>query len=205
MRAYAAALGGLRRLALKSVLADPANRRAVRSLRADDVPITAFSQVLSDAYAGRGWLDILTILDGQVTNAVHRALAAMLGAHRCLAVITTNFDTLIERACRDAGVQLRVVLPLPGRGMLEPDASDADMAALALYKIHGTASTPESMVDLLLDKRRGLGPGIRSLIGAACRASFPKRHITVKCQSAGSPPRCAAMVARPRNRSPDCG
>lgn len=171
----AAALDGLRCLALEQVLTAPANHEAVLSLHTDDIPIVTFSQVLSDAFAGRGWLDILTVLDGDVTNAVHRALATLVNDHRCHAIITTNFDTLIERACREVGFELPVVLPTHSYAAFAPDASDADLSQPALYKIHGTVSSPDSMVDLLLDKRRGLGPSTHSLIASVCR----DRHLVV--------------------------
>lgn len=171
----AAALDGLRCLALEQVLTAPANHEAVLSLHADDIPIVTFSQVLSDAFAGRGWLDILTVLDGDVTNAVHRALATLINDHRCHAIITTNFDTLIERACREVGFELPVVLPTHSYAAFAPDASDADLSQPALYKIHGTVSSPDSMVDLLLDKRRGVGPSTHSLIASVCR----DRHLVV--------------------------
>jgi hypothetical protein len=166
----AAALDGLRRLALEKVLTNPVNRTAVLSLQADDVPISTFSQVLSDGFAGRGWLDILTVLDGDIVNAVHKALAALISGHRCRAIITTNFDTLIERACRESGFKIPVVLPA-----LPPDASLPDLSQPALYKIHGTVNHPSTMVDLLLDKGSGLSPTTRRLIAAICQG----RHLVV--------------------------
>jgi hypothetical protein len=171
----AAALDGLRRLALDRVLTVPANREAVLLLHADDIPVVTFSQVLSDAFSGRGWLEILTVLDGDVTNAVHRALATLINDRRCHAIITTNFDTLIERACGDTGFEIPVVLPRLSYVAFAPVTSDAELSQPALYKIHGTVDIPDSMVDLLLDKRRGLGPSTRSLIASVCR----DRHLVV--------------------------
>lgn len=171
----AAALDGIRRLALGTVLTDPANRSAVLSLRSDDIPTVTFSQVLSDAFAGRGWLDILTALDGDVTNAVHRALATLISDHRCRAIITTNFDTLIERACRESGFEIPVVLPTMAPAALMSDVPLPDLSLPALYKIHGTVESPDTMVDLLLDKSRGLSPTTRRLIAAVCRG----RHLVV--------------------------
>jgi tetratricopeptide (TPR) repeat protein len=165
----AAALDGIRRLALDHALRLPANRDAVSSLDAADIPVITFSQVLSDAFAGRGWLDLLTVLDGVTTNSVHRALAELLRDRRCSAVITTNFDTLIERACEEAGFEIAVVLRADLQAAAALEDSGGGDPQPAVYKVHGTVSQPESMVDLLLDKRQGLGTDMRSLVAAACR------------------------------------
>lgn len=68
-----------------------------------------------------------------------------------------------------------MVLPTRSYTAFVPDASDVDLSQPALYKIHGTVGSPDSMVDLLLDKRRGLGPSMRGLIAAVCR----DRHLVV--------------------------
>lgn len=111
------------------------------SLDADDVPIIAFSQVLSDAFAGRSWLDVLTVLDSDAVNNVQITLATMVADGRCHSIVTTNFDTLLEQACALTGVDLPVVVPGAG-STLAPDAP-------AIHKIHGCVRTPESMVDRL--------------------------------------------------------
>jgi hypothetical protein len=167
-----AALDSLRRLALEKVVSAPSNRKAILSIHASDVPMVTFSQVLSDAFAGRKWLDILTVLDGEVTNPVHRALASLIRGRRCPAIITTNFDTLIERACRESGFEIPVVLPHVGSAH---GIFNADLSQPALYKIHGTVSSPETMVDLLYDKAKGLNPSTCSMIASVCR----DRHLVV--------------------------
>jgi hypothetical protein len=162
-RLNAATLDGIRNLAVTHVLSSSPSRAAVASLDPEDVPIATFSQVLSDAFAGRHWLTILTVLDGDTTNGVHQALASLIDQGRCHAIITTNFDTLLERACRETGLDVTVVLPGP------PAAAAAGQSRPAIYKIHGSVQRPESMVDLLLDKRRGLGVETRNLLAASCR------------------------------------
>ncbi|MFC4859306.1 SIR2 family protein [Actinophytocola glycyrrhizae] len=168
-RLNAAVLDGLRELAVTHVLTSTPSRTAAASLRPDDVPLVTFSQVLSDAFAGRHWLGVLTVLDDDNTNGVHRALAALIGEGRCHAVITTNFDTLIERACEQAGLEVPEVVPavVP----VVPVVPERP----AVYKIHGSVRWPETMVDLLLDKQRGLRPSTRRSLAAACR----DRHLVV--------------------------
>jgi SIR2-like protein len=164
----AAVLDGLRALAIGHVLTSAPSRTAAASLRPDDVPLVAFSQVLSDAFASRAWLRVLTVLDDDTTNGVHQALAALIRKGRCHAIITTNFDTLIERACRDAGLDVLTVVP----GIL---AGAPGSNPPSIYKIHGCVQWPETMVDLLLDKQRGLRPSIQSAIASSCRG----QHLVV--------------------------
>jgi hypothetical protein len=168
-RLNVAALDGLRDLALARVVSSLPNRAAVASLTLNDIPLVAFSQVLSDAFAGRHWLTILTVLDGSVPNAVHRMLASLLGESRCRAIVTTNFDTLTELAAQEAGLDVPVVLPG------DPANVTPDAALPAIYKIHGSVDRPESMIDLLVDKGRGLDPDIRSRLAAVCSG----RHLVV--------------------------
>jgi len=165
----ASALDELRNLALAQVLSSSSVHAAVTSLNPTDVPLVTFSQVLSDAFAGRHWLGILTALDCDTTNAVHQSLTSLIRNGVCSALVTTNFDTLLERACREAGVDVPAVVPG------EASSSVTDGTQPAIYKIHGSVQRPESMIDLLLDKRRGLGADIRRHLAAACR----DRHLVV--------------------------
>ncbi|MEU8632697.1 SIR2 family protein [Amycolatopsis sp. NPDC048633] len=168
-RLNAAVLDGLRDLALTHVLTSASSRAAVGSLVAEDVPIVTFSQVLSDAFAGRFWLDVLTVLDGDAPNGIHRALAALLRDGRCHSIVTTNFDTLIEQACDQVGLALPVVVARTS------NAVGTNPGTPAIHKIHGSVRYPQSMVDLLLDKSRGLDAGTRERLAAACR----DRHLLV--------------------------
>jgi tetratricopeptide (TPR) repeat protein len=171
-----AVLDGVKSLALKSVISAPDIRDAVLSLHADDIPIGTFSQVLSDAFAGRFWMGVLTVLDGDVTNPVHEAIAeSVRDGSTCRGVITTNFDTLIERACREAGFEVTVVVPRSAPGPAFFEEGPTGGARPVLCKIHGTASDPGSMVDLQIDKSKGLDPSIQSLIASACH----DRHLVV--------------------------
>ncbi|MCT9011527.1 SIR2 family protein [Streptomyces rhizosphaerihabitans] len=158
----AAALDGIRDLALAHVLDSTSAQAAAAAVSVQDVSIVSFSQVLSDAFAGRGWLDILSILDSDTPNAVHRAIAELISEGRCHCIVTTNFDTLLEQACKDAG--LDVLVRVPGR----PAVGIPVDGRPAIHKIHGCVQQPASMIDLLLDKGRGLSPSTQSSLAAAC-------------------------------------
>ena len=67
-------------------------------LSLDDLDVTEFSQLVSDAFAGATWFDVLGVLDGVAPNMNHLALAYWAKEGSLRTVVTTNFDTLIERA-----------------------------------------------------------------------------------------------------------
>ena len=71
---------------------------AMNRLSLDDLDVTEFSQLVSDAFAGATWFDVLGVLDGVAPNMNHLALAYWAKEGSLRTVVTTNFDTLIERA-----------------------------------------------------------------------------------------------------------
>lgn len=159
-----AVLDEIRQIALRA-LTSPDVRALAATARLEDVPLPAFSQLIADAFAGRSWLDVLTVLNGAEPNGVHRAVMRLVADGHGHTVITTNFDTLLERAGQELGLAVPVVL----RGQQGP------ATGAALHKIHGSVDQPDSMVDLWLDKGRGLGPVTRTQLAAACRG----RHLVV--------------------------
>ncbi len=97
---------------------------------------------------------VLRSYAGGSPNGNHRAVAALVRAGTVRAVVTTNFDTLVEAACGDLGLPLRVERPgLPPRG---PGGSTL------LLKVHGSAGDldrhPETLRATLRRVGRGLGP-----------------------------------------------
>lgn len=124
---------------------------ALQRLSLDDLDVTEFSQIVSDAFAGATWFDVLGVLDGVAPNVNHNTLAAWAKEGTLHAVITTNFDTLIERAMESAGAP---------HGVYDALADDvppwAAVPGTAIVKLHGSAPRRSSLVDLAAQKRRGL-------------------------------------------------
>ena len=127
---------------------------ALTSLSLDSLDVTEFSQIVSDAFAGDTWFDVLGVLDGVAPNINHHTLAAWAKAGPLRVVVTTNFDTLIERAMHEDGVEHRVFDCL----LDEPPKLSGIGSPVAVVKLHGSASRRASLVDLAAQKRRGL-PG----------------------------------------------
>lgn len=120
---------------------------------------------------GDGYFQVLQVLEGDQPNHVHRLLAAMLGTRRVPAVVTTSFDTLIEQACAEMGVPLKVlVLPDDYVPYAEVDRvrwhMDDKLAPGLLLKLHGTASQPQTCIDTLAQRKRGLPPEVTSAVRA---------------------------------------
>src|SRR5262249_12384347 len=110
---------------------DPHARAALDTLTLDRIPVEAFSDQIVDGFSGADYFSVLDLLDGRASNANHQALAELAARGALRAIITTNFDTLIERAFRERGVALQVFAQ--PQDFEQPPAFDH----CVLYKIHG--------------------------------------------------------------------
>jgi hypothetical protein len=126
--------------------------RAIDLLSLEDLDVAEFSQILADAFAGDTWFDALRALDGQRPNLNHHVVAQLAREGRLQVVLTTNFDTLIERAMAEAGVVHRV------HDVLADSTPPIPSDSVEVVKLHGTATRHSGLVDLGSQKRRGL-PG----------------------------------------------
>lgn len=126
--------------------------KALDRLSLNDLDVAEFSQVVSDAFAGDTWFDALAALDGDRPNINHHVLAELARHGRLQVVLTTNFDTLVERAMRAAGVPVRVMDALTS----PPPEAARPADEVMVVKLHGTASRKSALVDLGSQKRRGL-------------------------------------------------
>jgi tetratricopeptide (TPR) repeat protein len=125
---------------------------------------------------GAWYFQALACLDGVAPNRAHRWLAALAGARLLPAIVTTNFDTLIERACAEAGVAVRALVSPADYDGLDVAAHLADPAApLLVVKVHGTATRPDTCVDTLAQRKRGPAPAV----GRSLRALFGRTRLCV--------------------------
>lgn len=105
------------------------------------------------------YFEVLQGLEGDTPNPAHLWLATLAKAGLLTAIVTTNFDTLIERAFAMAGVAL-VVLVNPEEYAQMDGAGGLLKPPCKLLKLHGTATSPASCVDTLAQRKRGLHPNI---------------------------------------------
>lgn len=104
---------------------------------------------------GMDYFKIVQALDADETNAAHHALADLAKAGIVRAVVTTNFDRLIERAFDAAGVPCRVYATPKQFAELTNALSDDATREVPIVKVHGTASDRESMVDTMSQRLAG--------------------------------------------------
>jgi tetratricopeptide (TPR) repeat protein len=102
--------------------------------------------------AGTKLRALLRIFQETTPNLYHHFFARLLQTQSVKRIVTTNFDTHIERA---AGTALNVFVH-------EEEFNQRILSGL--YKIHGTVERPDTMVAVLKQVARGLGPHARTLM-----------------------------------------
>jgi tetratricopeptide (TPR) repeat protein len=133
------------------------------------IPVVAFSDHVVRTFAGNAYFPLLRVLESSRTNANHRALAELARQKRVRHIVTPNFDSLIERAFREAGVDLEVLVGRDSPGAM----TGRGHAWTWLHKIHGSVGDASSMVDTVAQKLRGLSAEQR----AALERVFADCHV----------------------------
>jgi len=112
---------------------------------------------------GERYFQALQALDVDAFNAAHAGIAALAQAGALRAIVTTNFDRLIERALEQRQIPFEVVYDESGFAHLGERLSQNTLTVLPIIKIHGCVSAQIhgcvsahlSMIDTL--KQRKLG------------------------------------------------
>lgn len=151
-----AVLAGLRREYVSSFAVPVRSRKALDGLSLNELDLAEFSQVVHNAFAGATWFRLLRVLDGAAPNTTHRTIASLAHAGVLRGVVTTNFDTLLERTMSGRAVAFNALLDEP-----------PERPGVAVVKLHGSANLPASLVDLAAQKRTGIRPAWRSWLGRA--------------------------------------
>lgn len=117
------------------------------------------AQLIEDEI-GEAYFRALAHVDSTALNPAHELLAELARQGRIGAIITTNFDCTIERALDSRGV--------PYRAFFSPDdfedLSD-DPPQLAVVKVHGSSTHPQTMVDTLRQRLHGRPEGLTRWMG----------------------------------------
>ena len=164
-----------------------------------------FQAQLMEEECGPDYFRVLQSIDADATNRCHDAIAALAGAGNVNAIVTTNFDRLIERALDARGVTYRVF-----RRTSEFDELEDALAAggtLAVVKVHGSADLPDSMVDTLRQRVQGRPESlVRALEELFARhavliagfsgadLAYDKEYLGLRAGAARSP--CVVVVTR---------
>lgn len=124
------------------------------------ISVTSVSEFFVDRIAGENYYPLLSMLDGAQPNVHHFMLAQLFDLGIIHAIVTTNFDTLIEKAFEQKKISFSVYnSPLDYY-------QEKDVNSCAIYKIHGSANKTEFAIDTIHQKLKGL--------------SIEKKHILQK-------------------------
>ena len=112
-----------------------------------------FQAQLMEEECGEEYFRVLQVLDSDQRNPCHDAIAALARTGVVAAIVTTNFDQLIERALDAAGVAYRLIATPDDFESLSGALEAA--GPLAVIKPHGSVQWPASMVDTLRQRVKG--------------------------------------------------
>lgn len=122
--------------------------------RANRFPPEYQAQLIEEM-CGERYFHALQALDVNAINAGHDAIAALAAGGALKAVVTTNFDRLIERALDRRSVPYTVAHDDAGFPDLGQRLRAKEDLPLAVIKIHGSVSFAGSMIDTLKQRNRG--------------------------------------------------
>ncbi len=127
---------------------------------------------IMEEQCGVAYFRALQALDVEERNAGHDAIAALAAAGLVAAIVTTNFDRLLERALEAKGVSIRVYATTDEYRKLSASLADGASAELPVIKIHGSVHDAASMVDTLKQRLRGRGPALHAALAKLLRQHY---------------------------------
>src|SRR5215467_11749532 len=125
----------------------------IRRLDIDSLGVEAFSDIIVESLADDDYFPLLKVLDSDRPNAHHLAMAKLGQSGACPAIVTTNFDRLLERAFAP---DLLEVFATPEDFRRNPQKP------CALYKVHGSVDDASTLRDTVSQKLRGLPLPVRA-------------------------------------------
>ena len=114
--------------------------------------------------AGNRYFEALTALDIEDTNRCHTAITKLAKSGRLAAIVTTNFDRLIEHALDIVDVPYAVASDTTGFASLDEAYQQKDPETLPVVKIHGSTDNLDSLVDTRKQRRRGRAEALNRVL-----------------------------------------
>ena len=128
----------------------PEGEHALTSNLMDYIPVVSVSDFLTRGAMGKEYFPLLKLLDSSSPNNIHYGLAFLAQRGQLKAIITTNFDTLLEQAFHNIGVPYRLLIN-------ENDyLNSKDKPECLIIKIHGSVTDEGSLIDTVTQKMKGL-------------------------------------------------
>lgn len=119
-------------------------KQHIQTIVSLNLPFEVVMGILRDSV---GIDDLLDIFRLATPNANHFLLAQLAKERRIIALVTTNFDTLIEHACRLLGLEQGqdFVIYCNERDFQELDFGNMANGPFRIFKIHGSISDPQTI------------------------------------------------------------
>jgi len=130
------------------------------------------AQIIEEACGDR-YFQALQSLDIDSTNKVHHSIARLARQGVLKAIVTTNFDRLLERALTVSGVAFESAYePIGYKRIKERLAGPTVTGPLPLVKIHGSVEDLSSMVDTLKQRRLGRNDDLTKCLAALLQSHY---------------------------------
>ena len=131
------------------------------------------AEIISRHY-GAAYFRVLECLDGDEPNAVHLAIAALARSGQVRAIVTSNFDRLLEIAFRKLDVPLDVHFEAAHFEKLARDLEESSsrQSRCQLLKLHGSVDDHRTLVDTLAQRMRGFSPAISDCLRLLLRRHY---------------------------------
>jgi tetratricopeptide (TPR) repeat protein len=119
------------------------------------------AEIISTHY-GASYFKVLECLDGDEPNVVHLAIAALAKSGHVRAIVTSNFDRLLEIAFKKLDVPLDVHFQARHFETLAKECEESSLGQprCQLLKLHGSVDDHHTLVDTLAQRMRGFSPDI---------------------------------------------
>ncbi len=129
--------------------------------RQEKLPPEYQAQLLAEILRRR-YFDVIRHLDSDRPNATHLAIAWLARLGLVCAVVTTNFDRVLETACTLLDVPLCVhYQPEHFRALTEHlDQLAVTGGPCHVLKLHGSVADPTTLIDTLAQRKRGFPPSV---------------------------------------------
>ncbi len=122
------------------------------------------AQLMEDEIGSR-YFSIWQSIDTDTYGPAHAGLAELAGRGQLAAIVTTNFDRLIELALRARGQDYRVYHDIAGFA----ERAKSDGGPLPVVKIHGSIEDSASLVDTLRQRVAGRPAALQALLQSLLR------------------------------------
>lgn len=130
-------------------------------------PVVSVSDFFVNRIAGNSYFPLLEMLDGAEPNEHHLTLAKLAKEKHIAGIVTTNFDTLIEKAFDQMHV------PYTLYSVDEDYQKQDSFTGIPICKIHGSAEKAILSIDTVQQKLQGLSVEKKYML----RKLFSENHI----------------------------